>query len=458
MVLLSVWQLIYSTGAGNFQIAHGILFGRNAVSLSGHPMIAEIISIGDELTSGQRLDTNSQWLAQQLGDLGVQTIYHTTVADDFAANVAVFSAAVDRADLVVATGGLGPTADDLTRDAIANVAAVKLTLHEPSLEHIRGLFTRHNRPMPERNAVQAMFPAGSHPIFNPSGTAPGIDMLVASAKDDHFARIFALPGVPAEMQEMFIQSVAPAILQMQPSPCVIRHHRIKCFGAGESQIEAMLPDLIARGRQPTVGITVHAATITLRITASGRTPEECYAAMQPTVATIYQCLGDLVFGEEEDELEDAVIRLLVERNASLATVEFGTRGLLAHWLSQAASGKSTFVVSQVFNNPPEFTSEQKRRADVSEAFNLASREYAEDLAFRFRERTGCDYCLAIGEFPGAEASLASAAPPYHFALATPDQTVVMSSSFVSHPSIWKPRVAKQALNLLRMHLLKASQR
>src|ERR1044072_1956465 len=109
---------------------------------------------------------------------------------------------------------------------------------------------------------------------------------------------------------MFRQTVVPAILSYSDRPRILRHRRIKCFGAGESHVEQMLPDLIRRGREPSVGITVHAATITLRITAAGSTPEECYAAMEPTIATIRECLGSLVYGEEDDELEDAVVRLL----------------------------------------------------------------------------------------------------------------------------------------------------
>ena len=142
-------------------------------------MIAEVISIGDELTSGQRLDTNSQWLSERLGELGVRVVYHSTVADDLEANVSVFRAAIDRADVVVATGGLGPTADDLTRDALAAVSGRELVLDEASLEYIRGLFARHKRDMPERNRVQALFPAGSQIVFNPNGTAPGIWLDVA---------------------------------------------------------------------------------------------------------------------------------------------------------------------------------------------------------------------------------------------------------------------------------------
>ena len=136
-------------------------------------MHAEVISIGDELTSGQRLDTNSQWLSTRLGELGVSVMYHTTVADNLDANIAVFRQAAERADIIVATGGLGPTADDLTRDAIATAVGVELVLDSAALTYIENLFARRGRPMPERNRLQAMFPRGSRVIHNPAGTAPG---------------------------------------------------------------------------------------------------------------------------------------------------------------------------------------------------------------------------------------------------------------------------------------------
>ena len=136
-------------------------------------MRAEVISIGDELTSGQRLDTNTQWLSRRLGELGVETAFHTTVADDLDANVAVFRAAIERADIVIASGGLGPTADDLTREALARAAGRDLVFDEGALRHIEQLFARRSRPMPERNKVQAWFPAGSRVVPNPQGTARG---------------------------------------------------------------------------------------------------------------------------------------------------------------------------------------------------------------------------------------------------------------------------------------------
>ena len=226
-------------------------------------MHAEIVAIGDELTSGQRLDTNSQWISQQLEQLGIRTLFHTTVGDDLDAMVSVLQVAASRAPLVIITGGLGPTADDLTRQAMSQAADVQLQLDPGVLEHIEALFAHRSRQMPATNRIQAMFPWGSQVIPNPHGTAPGIDLVMA-AQGSPSSRLFALPGVPAEMREMWFQTVQPRIQQQTGSQQVIAHHRVKCFGAGESQLEGMLPDLIRRGREPRVGITVHRATITLR--------------------------------------------------------------------------------------------------------------------------------------------------------------------------------------------------
>ncbi len=272
-------------------------------------MRAEIISIGDELTTGQRLDTNSQWLAERLLEIGVPVAFHTTVGDQLADNVLVFRQACERADVIVVTGGLGPTADDLTRYAMAELSGAPLVQDDASLAHIKALFASRKREMPQANIVQAQFPKGSRPIHNPHGSAPGIEISIQRAVGKP-ARIFALPGVPAEMKEMWVATVGPAIQQLLGVRKVIAHHRIKCFGVGESDLEAMLPDLIARNRYPLVGITVSQATITLRVTAEGDSAAAARAAMQPTIDTIHQCLGDLILGYEDDELQHVVVRLL----------------------------------------------------------------------------------------------------------------------------------------------------
>src|SRR3954465_13227996 len=252
-------------------------------------MRAEIIAIGDELTSGQRLDTNSRWLSERLGEIGIHVAFHTTVGDDLESNVAVFRTAIDRADVVISTGGLGPTADDLTRAAIAAAAGVELVQDDAALAHIRNLFARRKREMPERNKLQAQFPRGSRVGPNPEGTAPGIDLTVPRSCGRP-CRVIALPGVPAEMFAMWNGTVAPALTTGQSEKRVICHRRIKCFGVGESDLEAMLPDMIRRKREPLVGITVSGATITLRITASGPNETACRRLIEPTVSQIRDTL------------------------------------------------------------------------------------------------------------------------------------------------------------------------
>jgi nicotinamide-nucleotide amidase len=412
-------------------------------------MIGQVIAIGDELTSGQRLDTNSQWISQRLGELGVAVLYHATAADAIEACELVFRDAIDRADVVVASGGLGPTADDLTREAIAAAAGVELARDEAALEQIRALFARRGRPMPERNAVQADFPAGSRPIPNPHGTAPGIAMLIDRPGRGP-CRLFALPGVPAELFEMWENSVAPAIAGLDAARQVIRHRRLKCFGVGESALERMLPDLIRRGRFPLVGITVHEATITLRVTAAGPTPKACHEAMEPTLATIRRCLGDLVFGEEDDELEHAVTRLLSKRNETLATIEWGTDGLMAGWLAALPERSETLVgglvvpsdkaLTRMFDVPTEFIAEH----------GPTSAAVAERMAERTRDRLGADYALAVSEMPAGDTDATNA--PFHIALASATGVESRQLRAGGHPAILRPRAAKQALNWLRLSL------
>ncbi len=387
-------------------------------------MRAEVLSIGDELTTGQRLDTNSQWLSQQLTAAGVEVVFHTTVADVLEDLVAACRTAAARVDIVVMTGGLGPTADDLTRLALAQVAGVELVRDPAALAHIQALFANRKREMPPQNAVQADFPAGAEPIPNPHGTAPGIAMQLPLTQP---CTVFALPGVPLEMHAMWADSVAPKIAAIQPEPRVIRHRLIKCFGVGESALEAMLPDLIRRDRQPRVGITASDATITLRITAQGKDEPTCLATMEPTVATIYQTLGKLVFGEANDELEHVVLRLLTQQQQSLAVSEWATGGLVRERLAAAAEDTSPAVLGQVVD-PAEGAAD-----DLPTDAAPHSPAMAAHLAHTARSTFGTQLGLGIAAFPpaphtpGAEVCAAMALPtqirPFRFPCAVhPDTT------------------------------------
>jgi nicotinamide-nucleotide amidase len=421
-------------------------------------MRAEIIAIGDELTSGQSLDTNTQWLSQRLGELGIAVAFHTTVGDDLETNVAAFRTAINRAEIVVSTGGLGPTADDLTREAMAVAAGVELVQDDAALAHVRKLFARHSRAMPEQNVRQAQFPRGSRVVPNPHGTAPGIDMTVPRTCCPP-CRVFALPGVPAEMFAMWQATVGPAIAAAMPSRRVICHRRIKCFGAGESDIEAMLPDMIRRKREPMVGITVSGATITLRITASGPNETACLHATEPTVAQIRAILGVLVFGEEDDELQHAVARLLEERHQSVAVAEWATDGLVSHWLAEAVASSDCFRGGTVVRDAAML----KRLLETDVARDDVDAEAAASaMARSVRERSDANYGLGIAAFPAEGPTVLDAANTaqrpkmtgtLHVALATRENVQEKSYALTSHSAIIKAWSAKQALNLLRLAIL-----
>jgi len=410
-------------------------------------MHAEILSIGDEITSGQLLDTNSQWLSLRLEEMGIRVLYHSAVGDELDALTAVVRQALDRSEVVVATGGLGPTADDLTRDAVAQATDRPLELRPEALEHVRRLFARRKREMPKQNEIQAMFPVGSRIIPNPNGTAPGIDLEQARAGRLP-ARLFCLPGVPAEMREMWEQTVASQLRALGAGQRMICQRKIKCFGAGESQIESMLPDLIRRGRVPRVGINASKTTIILRITTEGPNEEACHLAMEPTVATIHQCLGTLVFGEGDEELQHAVVRLLRQQNKTLATVEWGTAGLIADWLGDVAGAHGVYVGGQVVSGA------EAVRAAVGVSIDpmALTPPQIDAVAKACRQRFGVDYGLAVGPFPSLDAN-PTQPPSVLLSLASVDQVRAKEIGFAGHPATLKIYCAKQALNLVRLALL-----
>ena len=396
---------------------------------------AEVVSIGDELTTGQRLDTNSQWLSRELGLLGVPVAFHTTVTDSLEDGIAAFRISRERADVIVVTGGLGPTADDLTRDVLARVADLPLELSRAALADVEARFARRGVPCPESNRRQALFPRGSRIIANPEGTAPGIDLDLPRHSSAGAARVFALPGVPGEMITMWQATVGPAILTMLPGAGTIRFRRIKCFGAGESAIEAMLPDLVRRGREPLVGITAHEATITLRIAARGADGAGCEEAIAPTEALIRECLGGIVFGTEDDEIEDAALAALATADATLATVEIGSVGQVAGLLAAAAARGPTgrFLGGVVLPG-------------------IAAGASVSELATRRRVESGASYGLAIGPVvpvPGADGEGSAGVKMVELVLAGADSLERREHRLGGAGSVRLARAAKTAIDLVR---------
>ena len=331
---------------------------------------AWVVAIGDELISGQRLDTNSQWLSQQLEQLGVQVVRHASVGDVLDAGVALISQAVDSAQIVICTGGIGPTQDDLTRQVIANVAGVELK-HIPEIEeHIRQIFVSYGREMPENNKVQACFPVGSEVIGNAEGTAPGIDIKVRDC------RVFALPGVPYEMKQMWEDHVEPAIIAESGERQIIRHHVVHCFGGGESQIELMLDGMTDRGHEPRVGITASKTTISLRITATGNSEADCQQQIDSTVEKIQGLLGSFVFGHNGVELQDVVISQLRKLEKTISMVDFAFGGMTGGQLHDADSRKKTFLGAKVLSRL-----EKIERPELIEAAERVRNEFSSDYGF-----------------------------------------------------------------------------
>ncbi len=414
----------------------------NPQSAVQHPKVprAEIISVGTELTSGKNLDTNGQWLSVELAKIGVPVHFHTTVGDNLDENIAVLRAAAARCDLVVITGGLGPTQDDLTREALAAVAGVPLEFHQPSFDAIAAMFARRKRAMPERNRVQALFPAGSEPIPNAHGTAPGIWMRTERSEnrglkiEDGGSRteqggssttsnavprtvrlnplssilypqsslFVAMPGVPSEMYLMFAEQVRPRLIEAFGLRRVIVHRKINLFGRGESDVESALLDITQRGREPEVGITVHDATISLRIVAAAPTEDDARRLIDPTAQIIYERLGALVFSEGDVELQQVAADLLAARGLTLATAEGLTGGTVAERLASIPGASRWYRGGVVaYANQAKIELLGVSREQI-EAHGVVSREVAEAMAVACRRRFASDLAVATVGIAGPD--------------------------------------------------------
>jgi nicotinamide-nucleotide amidase len=412
-------------------------------------MRAEILAIGTELTTGQTVDTNSPWLSQRLAELGIPTGYHTIVPDELADMVEALRIAAARASLILISGGLGPTQDDLTREALAQAAQVSLVEDPAALEQIRTFFSSRGRPMPERNRQQALRPENAELLPNPIGTAPGLFLHLGQAL------VFALPGVPRELQLMFQEQVRPRLLKYAGNAGVILYRKINTFGLGESAVEEKIADLTSRGRNPEVGITVSDAVVSLRIIARYPTLAEAQTQLQATETIIRQRLGEIVFGVEDEELEDIVVRLAQERKVTLAAAESVTGGLVAHRICRVPGASQYFRGGIV-----AYTEEIKHQElgvpwEMLREFGAVSAPVAQAMAEAIQRRFATDLAVATTGFAGPtggtpQEPLGTA----YVALASQQGTEVVRHVWSGERTEIMSRTAKLALNLLRLHLLR----
>ena len=414
-------------------------------------MQAAILSIGDELTLGQTVDTNAAWLSARLAEHGVTTLYHLTVPDEVDAIVDAFRRAADDAELVLATGGLGPTDDDLTRQALARAMGAELELHERSLRRIEAMFRRRHRPMAERNKVQAMRPIGCETLDNPRGTAPGLTAKLGRAT------IHVMPGVPAEMTGMFDDHILPTLTDQTGQ--VILTAKLNTIGTGESDIAQMLGDLADRARNPLVGTTASAGIVSVRIRSTFADEAEAKRQLDDTARRVTDCLGPLVFGRDDQTLAEAVGIELAARKQTLATAESCTGGLVGKMLTDVSGSSDYYLGGWVV-----YANDAKQQLGVPAALidenGAVSEPVARSLAECALSRTGADYALSLTGIAGPTGgSRDKPVGTTWIALACREVNRIDTAAhriiFPGERPIVRLRAAHTALNLLRLHLINA---
>jgi len=415
----------------------------------GKRVRAEVISVGTELLLGQITDTNATYLCRRLAELGIPVYFRQTVGDNRARIQEAFRLAWSRADLLLFTGGLGPTEDDLTKEAIAEALGVDLVLDEASWAHIQTFFARRSRPLTPNQRKQAMLPRGAQAIPNRWGTAPGVLWEL----EDRV--IVILPGVPREMQGMFEETVIPYLRRRGwAGEEVIRSRVLKVVGIGEGALEEQVRDLL-RSTNPTIAPLAHLGEVHLRITARGR-PEEVDRMLAEAEAALRERIGAYVYGTDDETLEEAVARLLKQTGQTVAVAESCTGGLLGHRLTNVPGSSAYFRGGVV-----AYANEAKTALlDVPEAVlrvhGAVSGEAAEAMARGVRAAFRADIGIAITGIAGP-----SGATPdkpvglVYLALAEGATGRVVRVEFGSEPGREgiKHLATQGALDLLRRHLL-----
>lgn len=350
-------------------------------------LAAEIVTTGTEILLGDIVDTNAAWIAQQLRDIGVNLYYKSTVGDNEPRLRGVLELALSRSNIIIVTGGLGPTVDDITRQAIANATGRKLVLHAPTLEALEKRFSRWGSRMTENNRQQAYLPEGAILIPNPVGTAPGFIV------EGESGTVIALPGVPREMKHMMKETVLP-YLQRLGGGGVIRRRILRTVGIGESTIDARINDLM-HNANPTVGLAAHLGQADIRIAARAATIAEADALLDQMEAELRSRLGQYIYSTTPGEKVEAVVAQKLRQNGvRVAIYETSTTGSVAERLKQAGGDDFDPVVAAWSSQDmPDDLLPAEARAQL--AASEISEELARQVAVRVREHSGADVGLAI---------------------------------------------------------------
>lgn len=407
-------------------------------------MRAEVLSIGTELLLGHITDTNASWLAQQLGPLGIDLFYVSTVGDNQERLTATLAQARERSDLVVMTGGLGPTEDDLTREAIAAVLHETPVVDAQLEASLRVFFAGRGVAMPERNIKQAWTLPSVTILANPIGTAPGW----WAERDDKI--MVAMPGVPYEMKRMWQNEVAPRLRLRTGESLFTRILRVA--GMGESSVEERL-DAVLHSANPTVATYAKRDAVDVRITAKAATTDEARAMVEAVEARIRATLGQHIFGMDDETPQSVALDMLLAHGLTLATMESCTGGLLSSLITDIPGSSNAFRGGLI-----SYATELKEAwgvpAKVIAAHGVVSVETARAMAEAARQRTGASVGLSVTGVAGPDEQEGKPVGTVHIAVASPQGVRDTSQHFRGPRNEIKLRAAYTALNLLRLHLLR----
>lgn len=410
-------------------------------------MNAEIIAIGTELTAGITLDTNGAWLARRLTAIGAVVNRHVAVADRVEEICDAVVRAARDSDVVIVNGGLGPTADDLTREALAQASRRPLVHDADSEEHIRSFFKNRNREISASNFRQAELPEGATVLHNECGTAPGFRIEINGAT------VYVLPGVPVEMKQMYERCVEPELTRAAAGAATVIR-TIHCFGDSESAVGERIADLMAAGRQPTVGITAKDGVLSVRVIARSQSRESAQALAAADAANVRQRLGDIVFGEDDDTLHSVVGQLLIEQNHTIATAESCTGGLLAKLLTDLPGSSAFFLAGLV-----TYSNEAKTRLlsvpeETITTHGAVSAEVAAAMAEGCRNVTGATIAVSTTGIAGPSGGTPTKPVGLIYAArADADGTIVKEINLGKHLTrdAIRDRTCKRILNYIRLY-------
>jgi nicotinamide-nucleotide amidase len=407
---------------------------------------ASIVSIGNEILAGQTVDTNAAHLSAELLSIGVPVVSSYAVGDEIERIARGFELASADADVVLATGGLGPTDDDLTRQALAKFLGVELQLHDELLQKMREYFARRNFQMAAKNEIQACLPAGAKALPNNRGTAPGI-----RAESDG-KLFFAMPGVPAEMKRMFAESVLPELGRFAGGQAVVVR-KLRCFGAGESTIAQQLGAIMKRGRNPLINCTVHLGVITIHVVATAEDAETAERMALKDEKSLRQTLGELVYGTADQSLAEVVGQRLAGKGKSVAVAESCTGGLISKLITDIPGASAYFKRGWVTYSNDAKSSELGVPAELIARHGAVSEQVAREMAQAARRKARTDFAIGITGIAGpGGATEQKPAGLVYISVDSDDGCDTKRCLFTHDRRFVRLRSAQTALNMLRLKL------